>query len=278
MNGFMPCMIGMRAAATISAVNSPVPWRWNCPPTSEMYLSDAGELGRRRVQRDEPVAAFDEVEQRLLLLRRDRLVIAVDHERVVVAEPGGGQRIGGRADVGQLNAAPRQRGGQQREHPRRVVRALLVLTEEQNPDWPSRGAPVARRFGGSARAFRVCATSDRHASASAAPTTVNRTGRDPELRNLMADDLFLLLVGTPLAAARLAPLARRGRRRRVTEAVAAGPPRDPAVVRTLYLVRIAGTSNLRLHRPQVEAPLLVTAVTGCRWPCRIPPGSRRSAL
>ena len=111
------------------------------------------KLRRRRVQRDEPAAALDVVEQRLLLLRRDRLVVAEQHDRVVVAEPGGGQRVGGRADVGQLDAAPRQRGGQQREHPRRVVRGRLVLTEEQDLDWPSPGG--GRWFGGLRRLGRL---------------------------------------------------------------------------------------------------------------------------
>ena len=98
------------------------------------------ELRRGRVQRDEPAASLDEIEQRLLLLRRDRFLVAEQHHRVVVPELRGGQRVGGGGDVGQLNAAARQRRGQQRKHPRRVVRLVRVLAEEEDFDRPPRGA------------------------------------------------------------------------------------------------------------------------------------------
>ncbi len=110
-------------------------------------LVRARELRRRRVQRDEAAASLDEIEQRLLLLRRDRLLVAEQHHCVVVAELRGGERVGRRADVGQLNAAAREWGGEQRKHPRRVVRLLHVLTEEQDFDRPSRGTRRRRPCG-----------------------------------------------------------------------------------------------------------------------------------
>ena len=53
------------------------------------------EHRRGGVERDDALAALDEVEQRLLLLRRERLVVAVDHQRVVVRQLFGGSASAG---------------------------------------------------------------------------------------------------------------------------------------------------------------------------------------
>ena len=96
-----------------------------------------GEHRRRRVQRDRPVAALDEIDERLLLLGRDLGVVAVNHQRVVVRSLAGTSASAGRGDVGELNATARHRGGEQREHLHRIVRPLFLLAEEQDAN----GAP-----------------------------------------------------------------------------------------------------------------------------------------
>ena len=63
----------------------------------------------RRVQRDEALAALDEVEQRLFLLRRERRVIAVEDQRVVVLQRSATSAAAGVSDRRQLDAAPRER-------------------------------------------------------------------------------------------------------------------------------------------------------------------------
>ena len=60
------------------------------------------------VDRHEALAAFDEADERTLLRRRDRGVIAVDQQAVVVGEDLRGQRFGWRGDVRELDAVPRE--------------------------------------------------------------------------------------------------------------------------------------------------------------------------
>ena len=90
------------------------------------------------MESNQPVAAFDVVEQRLLLLGSDRGVVAVEHQRVVELEFCRRERVCRCRRVGELDAPPRERRREEREHLDRIVRPFLILAEEQDPDWPAR--------------------------------------------------------------------------------------------------------------------------------------------
>ena len=129
-------MIGCSASATIVR-NVPVPCRWNCAPTSSMYLRRVEEAVRRAVQRDEALAAGDVVEQRLLLLRRDLRRVGVDDQAVVLAERLGVEVLD-LVGVRQLDAALLQHRLKLPEPLRRLM--MAVVAEEQELE----------RFGGRA--------------------------------------------------------------------------------------------------------------------------------
>ncbi len=100
------------------------------------------EHGRRAVQRHQPLAALDELDEGLLLRRRQRLVIGVDHQRVVMRQDVGPQRLLGRRHVGQLDALARE-GRREDGHQghRRVVRARVPEEEHsQDPAFGTRRA------------------------------------------------------------------------------------------------------------------------------------------
>ncbi len=114
------------------------------------------ETKRSRVECQQPLAAGHEIEQRLLLGRRDRPVIRVDHQRVVLREVGRVQ-IGGVGGVGKVEAGGRERRLQHRRKAIRIVvppASLRVghlgcarVTQEQDLDPPSRWWPLCDRAG-----------------------------------------------------------------------------------------------------------------------------------
>ena len=105
-------------------------------PDERDVLVRVVEHVRGAVDGDEPLAALDEVDERLLLRGRDLQVVAVDHQPVVERELRRVERLGGRQDVRELDAAPGERRGEQREQRRRVVALRLVVAQEQNAKGP----------------------------------------------------------------------------------------------------------------------------------------------
>ena len=90
-----------------------------------------GEHERGAVDGDHRLAALDEVDQRLLLLRRDRLVVGVEHEAVVVLQRRRDQRLLGRRHVRHLDAAAGQRRGDERQQLAGRVMVAIVAEEQQ---------------------------------------------------------------------------------------------------------------------------------------------------
>ena len=78
-------MIGWSGSTTLVS-NSPVPWLLNWAPTSATYSGELQEAVRGAVERHEPAAAGDVVEQRLLLLGRDLVDVGVDDQGVVLGQ------------------------------------------------------------------------------------------------------------------------------------------------------------------------------------------------
>jgi hypothetical protein len=70
------------------------------------------------MNRQHAFAAFDERHQRPLLRRRQRGVVAVNHQRVIVRELFRNQRLFRREHVRELNAPPRERRRDDGEHRR----------------------------------------------------------------------------------------------------------------------------------------------------------------
>ena len=89
------------------------------------------ETERRAVERDQPLAAFDVVENRLLLIRRDLLLVRVDGEAVVLVEDLRRQRIEC-IGVGELDAMLREGGLELAESSLRLV--MAVVAEEEDAD------------------------------------------------------------------------------------------------------------------------------------------------
>ena len=114
------------------------------------------ETERSRVECQQPLATGHEIEQRLLLGRRDRPVIRVDQQRVVLREVGRVQ-IGGVGRVGKVEAVGRERRLQHRRKAIRIVvpaSSLRVgrlgrasVPQEQDLDPFSRWWPLCDRRG-----------------------------------------------------------------------------------------------------------------------------------
>ena len=133
------------------------------------------EHERRAVEHDEPLASGDEVEQGFLLFGRDLRVVRVEHQRVVVRERLGHERLGGRVDVRDLDALAGQR---RRDHPVQRVRVVvpLVLAEQQDLERPERRPPPAsRRAARRAAIARASKTARAPITAAASPGNASRT-------------------------------------------------------------------------------------------------------
>jgi hypothetical protein len=89
------------------------------------------EAERRAVERDQPLAPFNVVEQRLLLLRPDLLGIRIDGDAVVLVENLRRQRIE-RIGVGEIDAVLGERGLKLAEPGLRLM--MSVVAEEQDAD------------------------------------------------------------------------------------------------------------------------------------------------
>jgi hypothetical protein len=76
-----------------------------------------GEHRRGGVDRHQALAALDELDERLLFGRRHRLVVGVDHQRVVMPERRGVECLGRRHHMRELDALARERPRQHRHQP-----------------------------------------------------------------------------------------------------------------------------------------------------------------
>ena len=87
-----------------------------------------------RVQRDKAVPGPDEGVEGLVQAGLCRQPVAVNHDRVVIRQLRGVERFARGAAVGELNAAARQRGREQREHLRGIVWRVFVAANKEHLD------------------------------------------------------------------------------------------------------------------------------------------------
>ena len=97
------------------------------------------------MQRDDALAALDEVGEDLLLIGRERRVIAVDEDRVVVLDAVGGERRR-REHRRQLNAVARERGADGLIETSRRMRRLILAEEQHLERAPCVGCRLRSRL------------------------------------------------------------------------------------------------------------------------------------